>query len=171
MWFIIVTCRSLLYTLLSIASLMAVLTALATPKWLIGKKETNSLYTNTTYRQTVGLYNRCTFVNNLVKMKFELNCGIYATTFKKIDSVAWQACIVILGAAIAMLAIASCLALLAFCKQICFKKSVLNLAGVMQAVAGGFNMYPLINTILLLLCVPLQYFPGGEGDSKKRSIF
>ncbi len=144
MWYIIVTCRSLLYALLSTAAVMSVLSAIATPKWLIGKEETSQLYGNKTYRQTIGIYNRCTYINNLVKSKLELNCGIYAKSFMKIDSAAWQACIIFVGAAIVLLACAAALSLLSFCKQICFKKSVLNLAGVMQAIAGMWNSFMLM---------------------------
>ena len=115
---------------------MLVFTAIATPKWLIGKEETSLLHGNKTYRQSVGIYNRCTYINNLVSQRFELNCGIYATTFKKIDSAAWQACIIFLGASIVMLAVAAFFTVLALCKQICLKKSVLNLAGVLQGIAG-----------------------------------
>eukprot|EP00795_Rhopilema_esculentum_P003771 gene3771-15053_t len=134
MWFIVVTCRSLMYTLISIGTLMLVFAAIATPKWLIGKVERSKLYGNTTYRQSVGIYNRCTHVNNLVSQKLEPNCGIYATSFMKIDSKAWQACIVFLGIAIVLLGIAAFFAIMAFCKQICMDKSVLNLAGVLQGL-------------------------------------
>ena len=140
MWFIVVTCRSLLFMLVSVGALMLVLSALATPKWLIGKEEMDTIYDNKTYRQSVGLYNRCTHVNNLVMQKLEPNCGVYATTFKKIDSIAWQACVVFLGISIVLLAVAAFFTVLAFCKQICLKKSVLNLAGVLQGIAGMFNV-------------------------------
>ena len=115
---------------------MLVLSAIATPKWLIGKEELDTIYGNKSYRKTVGLYNRCTHINNLVRQRLEPNCGIYATTFEKIDSIAWQACVVFLGIATVLLGVAAFFAVLAFCKQICRGKSVLNLAGVLQGIAG-----------------------------------
>eukprot|EP00794_Sanderia_malayensis_P002472 gene2472-2846_t len=154
MWYVIVTCRSLLYALLSIGAVMCVITSIATPKWLIGRVKISNLYNNVTYRESVGIYNRCTYINNLVKLKLEKNCGIYATSFPKIDSAAWQACIVFFGAAIVFLFVAAAMAVMAFCKQICYKKSVLNLAGVLQALAG------------LLLAISLVIYPVGWSSER-----
>ena len=117
---------------------MLVMSAIATPKWLIGKEIKDTIYGNKTYRQSVGLYNRCTHINNLVMQRLEPNCGIYAKTFGKIDSIAWQACVVFLGISTVLLSVAFFFTLLALCKQICLKKSVLNLAGVLQGIAGMF---------------------------------
>ena len=141
MWFIVVTCRSLLYMLISAGALMLVMSAIATPKWLIGKEIKDTIYGNKTYRQSVGLYNRCTHINNLVMQRLEPNCGIYAKTFGKIDSIAWQACVVFLAMSTVLLSVAFFFTLLALCKQICMKKSVLNLAGVLQGIAGMFCFF------------------------------
>lgn len=129
---------------------MLVLSALATPKWLVGKEEKDTIYGNKTYRQTVGLYNRCTHVNNLILQRMEPNCGIYARAFNKIDSVAWQVCVVFLGIATVLLGVASFFTLLAFCKQICLKKSVLNLAGVLQGIAGTCTSYFLLQKFIFV---------------------
>jgi len=143
--------------LVTVGSLMLVISAIATPKWLIGKEIKDTIYGNKTYRQTVGLYNRCTHINNLVMQRLEPNCGIYAKTFGKIDSIAWQACVVFLGISSVLLSVASFFTILALCKQICLKKSVLNLAGVLQGIAG------------LFLAVAIVIYPvGWDTDRIKR---
>ena len=137
---------------------MLIMVSLATPKWLVGREQSHSLYGNKTYRETVGIYNRCAYVPNIIKQRLEENCGIYARTFQKIDSAAWQACIIFLGISVVLLGVAAVMATLTFCKQICFQRSLFNMAGVIQAVAGKliiFSSFPFLcceHMVIILDC-------------------
>ena len=60
--YFIVTCRSLVWGVCSIGTFMLALSAIASPNWIIGKPETVVVRNGTVvYRDTLGLYNRCTF--------------------------------------------------------------------------------------------------------------
>lgn len=135
MLFVIVTCRSLFWILCSVGTFMLTFTALATPKWIIAKeKEYKRGFNNSIiekYKPTLGLYNRCIYD----KIEEEGRC-IVVPKFALIPGVAWRACIIFLAAAVILLAVAAILAVISFCKQIVRRKSLMNLAGIMQAIAG-----------------------------------
>ena len=114
---------------------MLALSAIATPNWLEGKPETVHIKNHTVkYRDSLGLYNRCGF--RRFKSFYEKRCYIYARSFGEISHAAWQACIIFLAIAIVLLAIASVFGVVSLCKQLIGRKSLVNLAGTLQAFAG-----------------------------------
>ncbi|XP_057315963.1 LHFPL tetraspan subfamily member 2a protein-like [Hydractinia symbiolongicarpus] len=156
MLFVIVTCRSLFWILCSVGTFMLTFTALATPKWIIAKeKEYKRGFNNSIiekYKPTLGLYNRCIYD----KIEEEGRC-IVVPKFALIPGVAWRACIIFLAAAVILLAVAAIFAVISFCKQIVRRKSLMNLAGIMQAIAG------------ILLIVAIILFPlGWDNNLVKR---
>ena len=157
MFFLIITCRSLFWILSSIGTFMLLLSAITTPKWLVDKSFTVTDSRNRTkvIQESIGLYNKCRYGN--FRGIRELRCYVYARNVGKISSVAWQACIVFLGIGITFLAIASLFAVISICKQLIRRKSLMNLAGIMQAFAGrkhsnGKN----IGVLYVITCSHLQ---------------
>ena len=157
MFFLIITCRSLFWILSSIGTFMLLLSAITTPKWLVAKSftDTNSRNRTKVIQQSIGLYNKCIYSN--FKGILEFRCYVYARSVGKISSVAWQACIVFLGIAITFLAIAALFGVISICKQLIRRKSLMNLAGIMQAFAGrkqfsGKN----ISILYVIICSHLQ---------------
>lgn len=115
---------------------MLLLSAITTPKWLVAKSITapNSRNRTNVFQESIGLYNKCIFSD--FRGIPEFRCYVYARNFWKISSVAWQACIVFLGIAITFLAIAASFGVISIFKQLIRRKSLMNLAGIMQAFAG-----------------------------------
>lgn len=111
MCYVIVTSRTLLWTLLTISSAMAMLAAVVTPQWLVGVPEkhpsTSSNNNNNNnhdgqspshlppesttaashtvqervWTPTVGLYNRCTRVRSVVGTRSQFTCATFVTSF------------------------------------------------------------------------------------------
>ena len=137
MWFIIVTCRSLFWILSSIGTFMLVLSASFYPRWLISDEKSylhvklNKTYE---YQETIGIYSKCAFSRNLKKVF----CRPYASSLSEVTSIAWQSCLFLLGLSLLILGIASLFAVASFCKQIIRRKSLMNLAGILQTIAGMF---------------------------------
>lgn len=136
MWFIIVTLRSLFWVLSSIGTFMLILSATFTPRWLVSEEKKNQLNPNKTvvYYNTVGLYNKCVFSKPIK----DVYCRPYARSLTEVSSVAWRCCLLFSGLALLILGIASLFAVASFCKQIIRRKSLMNLAGILQTIAGLF---------------------------------
>merc|ERR1712168_1052557 len=139
---------------------MLALSAIASPNWIIGKPETVVVRNNGTvvYRDTLGLYNRCAFKR--FKEEYEKRCYVYARKFGEIAHAAWKASILFLGAAILLLGVASLFGVVSLCKQLVNRKSLVNLAGTLQAFAG-----------ILLILVLLVYPVGWSSKRVKRLCY
>lgn len=62
MCYVIVTCRSLLWILVSLVALVLMLSALVSPAWLVGAPRSVEVGNNSvwlTYRPSLGVYTRC----------------------------------------------------------------------------------------------------------------
>lgn len=152
MLFIIVTCRSLFWILSSIGTFMLAFSAIFLPRWLVSEqKEYVNRRTNATYsyRNTIGIYNKCEFSRGFK----EVYCRPYASSLSQVTSVAWQCCLFFLGLALLILGIASLLAVLSLCKQVFLRKSLMNLAGILQTIAGIF-------LIVVIILYPLGWDNG-----------
>ena len=135
MMFIIVTFRSLLWFLSTIGTFMAVLSATFYPRWLISESKTyyNARINKTyEYYDRIGIYNKCQFSKKFKK----LFCRPYANGLTEVTSIAWQCALFFLGVALLLLGIACIFAIISFCKQIIKRKSLMNLAGILQTLAG-----------------------------------
>ncbi|KAK7096316.1 LHFPL tetraspan subfamily member 2 protein-like [Littorina saxatilis] len=171
MCYVIITCRSMLWTLLSITSFMMLLAAVTSPHWLIGYSRHSGLSAtrvrNSTvaddsedaYNPTLGLFNRC-----LKLMQFRIvpkreNCAAFVTDFLMPDEEfpnAWKASLVFFSLAGVLLLFTSIAAVLSLCVRTACGKSVFTLSGLMQSVAG-------------LMCIlGLVVFPAGWGSAKVR---
>ena len=114
---------------------MLTFSALFLPRWLISEEKVYvNRRTNATvsYRDTIGIYNKCEFSRGFK----EVYCRPYASSLTQVTSVAWQCCLFFLGLALFILGIASILAVISLCKQVFRRKSLMNLAGILQTISG-----------------------------------
>lgn len=151
MCYVIVTCRSLGWTLLSVTVTLATVAAVTSPHWLIGTpRETTIQLINSsenfmdseTFRPTVGLFNRCTKLQlNFQIAKVRDNCATFVVEFMAEDDYfphAWKACVILFAIAGTFLIFAMlCSVMSLFVRSIC-GKSIFNVAGFIQSI-GGMN--------------------------------
>uniref|UniRef100_A0A3B4AVB0 LHFPL tetraspan subfamily member 2b n=1 Tax=Periophthalmus magnuspinnatus TaxID=409849 RepID=A0A3B4AVB0_9GOBI len=125
---VIVTCRSMLWTLLSIVAAFGELIAFMSTDWLVGYPRTpdavfgphGATTAGEAYRPTLGIYGRCIKLPHLQR---GILCGPYAVHFGEIASGFWQATSIFLA------------------------KSIFNVCGLLQGIAGlflilGLMLYP-----------------------------
>ncbi|XP_041855817.1 LHFPL tetraspan subfamily member 2a protein-like [Melanotaenia boesemani] len=152
---VIVTCRSMLWTLLSIVVAFAELIAFMSPDWLLGSPRSDSANgvgaDLREYRPSLGLYSRCLHVG--IQGVGE-SCGPYAGTFGEVASGFWQAAMLFLAAGTLVLGCVACVSIFSLCFQSILKKSIFNICGLLQGIAG------------LLLMVGLMLYPAGWGSEK-----
>lgn len=153
---VIVTCRSILWTLASILVAFAELIAFMSPDWLFGFPRPSAGVggeggVSGEYRPSLGLWGRCLQVG---ARQGGVTCGPYARTFGEVDSVFWQAAMLFLAAGILLLGVVACISVFSLCFQSILKKSIFNVSGLMQAVAG------------LLLMVGMMLYPAGWSSER-----
>ncbi|XP_070690048.1 LHFPL tetraspan subfamily member 2a protein-like [Pempheris klunzingeri] len=153
---VIVTCRSMLWTLLSIVVAFAELIAFMSPDWLLGFPRPHSSargvgVDSREYRPSLGLYSRCLRIGTRA---VGVTCGPYAGTFGEVASGFWQAAMLFLAAGTLILGGVACISIFSLCFQSIMKKSIFNICGLLQAIAG------------LLLMVGLMLYPAGWGSEK-----
>ena len=135
---VIVTCRSMLWTLLSIVVAFAELIAFMSPDWLLGSPRSDSSTSGAgvdsgEYRPSLGLYSRCLRIG---KRGVGVSCGPYAGTFGEVASGFWQAAILFLAAGTLVLGGVACISIFSLCFQSIMKKSLFNICGLLQAIGG-----------------------------------
>ena len=139
---VIVTCRSMLWTLFSIMVAFAELIAFMSPDWLLGFPRPGSGGGGVApaggggggggeYRPSLGLYSRCLRIGGQA-----LTCGPYARTFGEVASGFWQAALLFLAAGTLVLGCVACMSIFTLCFQSCLRKSIFNICGLLQAIAG-----------------------------------
>lgn len=153
---VIVTCRSMLWTLLSIVVAFAELIAFMSPDWLLGSPRSDSSVSKEgvdsgKYRPSLGLYSRCLHIGTWGR---GVSCGPYANSFGEVASGFWQAAMLFLAAGTLVLGVVACMSIFTLCFQSILKKSIFNVCGLLQAIAG------------LLLMVGLMLYPAGWGSEK-----
>ncbi|KAJ8285489.1 hypothetical protein GJAV_G00027380 [Gymnothorax javanicus] len=153
---VIVTCRSMLWMLLSIVVAFAELIAFMSADWLLGAPRTPDPMigvhgTPEPYRPTLGIYTRCLKVTGYRR---GIHCGPYAVKFSEIASGFWQATTVFLSVGILLLAVVAFISVFTMCFQSIMKKSIFNVCGVLQGIAG------------LFLILGLMLYPAGWGSDK-----
>ncbi|XP_053978552.1 LHFPL tetraspan subfamily member 2 protein [Hylaeus anthracinus] len=146
MCYVIVTGRSLLWTLLSLVALMAVLSGLITPKWLVGPRTIKDTRNGTElYVPTVGIFNRC------IRLHGKMHCANFnidgIATDSSVFPACWKASYFFMSLGLAIMSLTVLAALIGCCIQSIGRKSIFNLAGVAQVIAGisyllGMILYP-----------------------------
>uniref|UniRef100_A0A3B3WXK6 LHFPL tetraspan subfamily member 2b n=1 Tax=Poecilia mexicana TaxID=48701 RepID=A0A3B3WXK6_9TELE len=152
---VIVTCRSMLWTLLSIVVAFAELVAFMSPDWLVKPLLTDNDVTQTKAndRESLGLYSRCKRIGG------EISCGNYAGTFGEVGSKFWQAAMLFLAAGMLVLGCVACISVFTLCFQSIKKKSIFNICGLLQAIGGKEDVLVLLN-LAVCLNIPHKLCPG-----------
>ncbi|CAB3374056.1 LHFPL tetraspan subfamily member 2a protein-like [Cloeon dipterum] len=171
--FVIITTRSLLWTLLTLASTLAVLSAILTAKWLVGPEHTYHFNVTTKsetdptkfiveqqwkiYSKSLGIFTRCTLI------KGREHCapfvGMHDAEGGSGFPVAWQIALVFLTLGVLTGIVTTMAALLGCCVQaVCGKKSLFSVAGAAQAAAG------------LLYIVGFMIIPFGFGSERVQRL-
>lgn len=141
---VIVTCRSMLWTLLSIVVAFAELIAFMSADWLVGKAKSRggaepgqpSGGPPEPYRPTLGIYARCIRNPGVQHVPRETLCGPYAESFGEIASGFWQATAIFLAVGIFLLCLVALVSVFTMCVQSILKKSIFNVCGLLQGIAG-----------------------------------
>ncbi|XP_048187534.1 LHFPL tetraspan subfamily member 2 protein [Perognathus longimembris pacificus] len=156
---VIVTCRSMLWTLLSIAVAFAELIAFMSADWLIagaqgrgGRAEPAGAAEPR--RPTLGIYARCIRNPGVQHVPRDTLCGPYADSFGEIASGFWQATAIFLAVGIFILCVVALVSVFTMCVQSIMKKSIFNVCGLLQGIAG------------LFLILGLILYPAGWGCQK-----
>lgn len=139
---VIVTCRSMLWTLLSIVVAFAELIAFMSADWLIGKAKTPGSAEPAEqgspgpHHPTLGIYARCIRNPGVQHVPRETLCGPYAESFGEIASGFWQATAIFLATGIFILCMVALVSVFTMCVQSIMKKSIFNVCGLLQGIAG-----------------------------------
>ncbi|TNN44672.1 Lipoma HMGIC fusion partner-like 2 protein [Liparis tanakae] len=131
---VIVTCRSMLWTLLSIVVAFAELIAFMSPDWLLGfpRSDPGAGAGLGDYRPSLGLYSRCLRVGS---RGAAVSCGPYAGAFGEVASGFWQAAMLFLAAGMLVLGGVACISVFSMCFQ-SIRLRLLLMVGLMLYPAG-----------------------------------
>jgi hypothetical protein len=171
MCYVIVTCRSMLWTLLTIVSTVMVVAAVITPQWLIGKPRwlglrsaqmNGSVYDHQdrTYNPTIGLFNRCTKVH-LPGSNKQDHCANFVTGFDMPSGEFpdfWKSALILFAVAVVLLGFTVISALLSLCIRAICKKSIFTVSGFIQSIAG------------LFLIIAQMLYPCGWGAERVKTL-
>ncbi|XP_077976056.1 LHFPL tetraspan subfamily member 2 protein-like [Styela clava] len=157
--FVIVTCRTLLWSLLSISVCMVVLTSLMSAHWLVSPPyhSANASYPRPYSENDVralGLIIRCTETTPENIHTTSQNCRVYPRGLTDFASPFWAISTILMGLAILILTIVALFSVAALCFRSLGKKSIFSVSGFLQGIAG------------LLLLISLVLFPAGWGSDK-----
>lgn len=112
--------------------------------WLIGKAKTRgnadpdepSSGPSEPYHPTLGIYARCIRNPGVQHVPRETLCGPYAENFSEIASGFWQATAIFLAVGIFILCMVALVSVFTMCVQSIMKKSIFNVCGLLQGIAG-----------------------------------
>lgn len=133
----------MLWTLLSIVVAFAELIAFMSADWLIGKAKTRGgadpeerAGPSEPHHPTLGIYARCIRNPGVQHVPRETLCGPYAENFGEIASGFWQATAIFLAVGIFILCMVALVSVFTMCVQSIMKKSIFNVCGLLQGIAG-----------------------------------
>ncbi|XP_031641047.1 LHFPL tetraspan subfamily member 2 protein [Contarinia nasturtii] len=163
-YYAVITCRSLAWFLLTIVADLFILTAMESPKWLVGPQSyiiDDSMAENTTIQRypSVGINTRCILMKNVNAVNF--NCGPFDldgfATENNVYPLPWKFArfFIVLGFIIMTLTLI--LTLATFCRQSIFGKSIHTITGSAQAFAA----------ICVLIALFLHPFAWGHDRVKR----
>lgn len=160
---VIITCRSLLWTLLSIATTQIMIASVFSPSWLVGYARAPTLATTLTdldnrtvvgkaigkeldtepFSPTIGIINRCTRLRKFQEILNRDNCATYVTDFGMPNSQfpdAWKASLIFFSIGGILLVYTMGAAVMSVCVQAMCGKSIYTLSGLMQSIAGEWTI-------------------------------
>jgi len=155
MCYVIVTSRTIIWTLLSIVTALTMLTAIVTPMWLIGPKrklkpkyfedDDDILY------PSLGIFNRCTKVHHIDDLYTP--CAPFITSLDQPNQSFphfWKLSLLFFAIGMSILCFTIITALLGFCVRSICRKSIFTISGTVQAIAGLFF-------IIAIFCYPFGW--------------
>ncbi|XP_023235304.1 LHFPL tetraspan subfamily member 2a protein-like [Centruroides sculpturatus] len=173
MCYVIVTSRTLLWTLLTIATTLAMVAAVITPSWLIGAPRKPGLRTrqqllvrsdfnnNELFSPTLGIYNRCTKLHEINQL-FTDNCAPFVTSFgMPSDDFPnfWKAALVFFACGLVLMIFTVFTSLLGCCIRSIVRKSIFTISGTIQAIAGKFNtVFKFLNKNVLIINANIKIY-------------
>ena len=147
----IITCRSIFWTLLSISTTLIMIAAVMSPQWLIGYPRKPGLLSVTdldnqtvsdgedTFQPTIGIINRCTRLHKFREILKRENCATYVTSANMPDSQfpdAWKASLAFFSVGCILLVFTMGTSVLSLCIQSMCGKSIFSVSGLIQSIAG-----------------------------------
>lgn len=145
----------MLWTLLSIVVAFAELVAFMSADWLIGKAKTRSADEQAgvdSEPHYLGIL--CIRTAAMQQVPRDTLCGTYAKSFGEIASGFWQATAIFLAVGIFILCVVALVSVFTMCVQSIMRKSIFNVCGLLQGIAG------------LFLLLGLILYPAGWGCQK-----
>lgn len=158
MCYVIVTIRSLFWTLLSVAIVLGHLVALMTSQWLLGEEATVNSASNLygtdnstapqgvvgpveTYTPTLGVFMRCAEIFRAIQsdggtISNQVECTSYINDFMDLPSGFWRAMVIFYAAGFFVLTVVAFLSVFSLCFRSLCKKSLFTVCGFIQAIAG-----------------------------------
>ncbi|NXF67999.1 LHPL2 protein, partial [Ciccaba nigrolineata] len=120
------------------------LIAFMSEDWLIGKaKPLSSEDMNNRmgesqepYHLMLGIYRHCSRISHMKLSRQDTLCGPYAENFNEIASGFWQATTIFLALGITILCAMVFVSVFTMCVQGIMKKSIFNVRGLLQEIAG-----------------------------------
>lgn len=137
----------MLWTLLSIVVAFAELVAFMSADWLIGKAKTRSGDGD----EQAGMDSEPHYLGILClrtpatqQVPQDTLCGTYAKSFGEIASGFWKATAIFLAMGIFILCVVALVSVFTMCVQSIMRKSIFNVCGLLQGIAGLFLILGLI---------------------------
>ncbi|XP_067938876.1 LHFPL tetraspan subfamily member 2a protein-like [Watersipora subatra] len=189
--YIIVTCYSMLWTILTVILTLSTLYSLTSTKWLIGSErfyEERYVITAQTrpdfpseleyrpetevmtrsYNPTIGLYNRC--LRTSAQSDY-ISCGSFASNIGSghdVFPISWQVSLVLSGVASLLLFVTMVFALLSLCVRDFCRKSIFTISGLIQVISGLFYSVAIAIYPLGWSSSKLHYFCGTQVAAFKK---
>ena len=149
MCYVIITCWTLLWTLLSIASFMMIIASIMSPYWLIGtlrQSGSESIYDNETgvdpnrfFTPTIGIFNRCTRLHHYRNIDERETCANFVTGYDMPDEEfpdAWKAALIFFAFTVLVLLFVTVMSIISLCTRSVCGKSIFTVCGLLQSIAG-----------------------------------
>ena len=143
--YVVVTLRSLVWSLLSIFIFLTELASFLSAHWLIsqpavknGGNNGSALFPQQekTMIRTTGLFFRCEETGPVGFLSVSKNCRVYAHSVGEIASPFWVATCIFMAIGIVFLFMVSMFSIVALCRRSIGKKSIFSVSGILQAIAG-----------------------------------
>jgi len=139
MCYVIITSGSLVWFLLTMITDMLIISAIVTPKWLIGPMSQSQLLNGTMRRYpSTGIYTRCKWMEGFGKGQY--NCGTFdikgLLTENYVYPLQWKVCMIFISFGFIMMTITVFLTMVSCCRQAISGKSIHNIAGALQLIAS-----------------------------------
>ncbi|KAK3577365.1 hypothetical protein CHS0354_008461 [Potamilus streckersoni] len=156
---VIVTCRSICWTLLTISTTLVMIASVMSPQWLIGYPRKEGLLTifeisnNTifdsekTYEPTIGIINRCTKLHKFQNILERENCATFVTSASMGNDQfpdAWKATLAFFSVGGILLVFTMFTSVISICTQSLFGKSIFTVSGLIQSISGLFCVIALL---------------------------